>query len=63
VLEQKYNKINYTSALTFLFIHKATCFDPSVGHLQTYVADKGIGAVCTLGSQCVYINKYMYLLM
>ena len=24
---------------TFLLTHKTTCFDPSVGHLQDYVAD------------------------
>ena len=37
-------------------MHKATCFDPSVGHFQAYIADQVIGAVCTLGSQYVYIN-------
>jgi len=41
----------------FKFIHKATCFDPSVGHLQAYTADYVIGAVCILGSQYVHINK------
>jgi len=62
VLEWMYNKINYIHQhYLFLIIHKAICFDPSVGHLQTYVADKGIGAVCTLGSQCVYINKCIYI--
>jgi hypothetical protein len=30
---------------------------PSVIHLQAYIADKVIGAVCILGSQYVYINK------
>jgi len=24
---------------TILLTHKATCFDPSVGHLKAYVAD------------------------
>jgi len=42
---------------TTFFIYKATSFDPSVGHLQAYIADKVIGAVCTLRSQYVYINK------
>jgi len=32
-------KINYIRQhCLFLFIHKATCFDPSVGHLQAYIA-------------------------
>ena len=30
---------------------------PSVIHLQAYIADQVIGAVCILGSQYVYINK------
>jgi len=34
-----YNKINYIRQHYFLLIHKATCFDPSVGHLQIYIAD------------------------
>ena len=29
----------YTSALPLLLIHKATCFYPSFGHLQTYISD------------------------
>jgi len=41
--------IKYTSALLFLLIHKATCFGPSVGHLQAYIADYVIGAECTSG--------------
>ena len=53
-----YNKINYIRQhYLFLFIYKATCFDPSVGHLQAYIADYVIGAVCTLGSQKFYNNK------
>ena len=35
----------------------ATCFDQTVGHLQAYIADYVIGAVCTLGSKYVYINE------
>ena len=35
-----YNKINYVRQhYLFLLIHKATWFDPSVGHLQAYIAD------------------------
>jgi len=34
-----YNEIKYTSALSILFIHKAKCFDQSVGHLQAHIAD------------------------
>ena len=33
------NNNNAMLSTTFLFIHKATCFDPSVGHLQAYIAD------------------------
>jgi len=51
-----YNKINYIRQ-HYLFIHKATRFDRSVGHPQAYIADYVIGVVCTLGSQYVYINK------
>jgi len=43
--------ITYVST-NFLFIHKATRFDTSVGHLQAYIADQVTGVVCTLGSQC-----------
>jgi len=35
-----YNKINYIRQYyLFLFIHKATCFDPSVCRFQAYIAD------------------------
>jgi len=35
-----YNKINYIRQhYLFLLTHKATCFDPSVDHLQAYIAD------------------------
>ena len=46
----------YVSLGVKRLIHKATCFDLSVGHLQAYISDYVIGAVCTLGSQYVYIN-------
>jgi len=53
-----YNKINYVRQnYLFLLIRKATCFDPSVGHLQTHISVYVISAVCTLGSQYIYINK------
>jgi hypothetical protein len=32
-------KINTYVSTIYLFIHKATCFGPSVGHLQAYIAD------------------------
>jgi len=43
--------------LVFHSSNKVTCLDPTVGHLQAYIADKVIDAVCILGSQYVYINK------
>jgi len=48
--------IIYISTI-YLFIHKAICFDPSVGNLQAYIADQVTGAVCTLGSQYIYISE------
>jgi len=39
-----------TYSLTYLLTY---CFDPSVGHLQAYIAHYVIGAVCTLGFQYV----------
>ena len=39
VLEGTHNKINYICQhYLSLLIHKATCFDPTVGHLQANVA-------------------------
>ena len=32
-------KINTYVSTIYLFIHMATCFGPSVGHLQAYIAD------------------------
>jgi len=57
LLERKFNNINYVRHTISLFINKATCFDLSVVHLQASIADYVIGAVCTLESQYVYINK------
>jgi len=48
--------ILYISSI-YLFIHNATCFDPSVGHRQAYIADQVTGAVFTLESQYVYSNE------
>jgi len=48
---------------TFLFVHKATCFDLSVDHLQAYITDYVIGAVFTLGSQYVYISTHIWIPM
>ena len=39
VLEGMYNKINYICQHYNLLIHKATCSDPSIGHLQAYIAE------------------------
>ena len=40
-----YNKI-YCIRQHYLFIHKATCFDLSVGHLQAYIQTKSL-VLCT----------------
>ena len=47
------------SAPPFSFIHKATCFDPSVGHLQAYIADQVTGAAPHWGPNRFAVIKYM----
>jgi len=32
-------KLIIYASTTILFTHKATCFDPSFGHLQVYITD------------------------
>jgi len=40
MLERMNNEINYIRQhYLSLVIHKATCFDLSVGHLQVYIAE------------------------
>jgi len=52
-----YKKLILYVRTIFLFVHNATCFDLPVDHLQAYILGYVIGAVYTLGSQYVYINK------
>ena len=35
----KGNGVSIYVSTTILLIHNATCFNPSVGHLQAYIAD------------------------
>ena len=53
-LKRTYNKINYTSALSILFIHKAKCFDLAVGHLQAHIADTSL-------VQCAHWDPNMFI--
>ena len=60
VLEWMYNKIKYTRQHYLFIKHKATCFDPSVCHLQAYIAYRNLPDftyfinVNILGSQCAH---------
>ena len=57
IVQQDATSINvtqYTSAQSFLFLSKATCFDKKVSHLQALTTFSLPDALPTLGSHSVY---------